>query len=147
MSLNAPVVPAIAWLFTPTKSRKEKLYITTKICKIYFCSWLGVFKITWCDKVCINCLQKIQLVDTTDYHDIIKVIWKTSDKIEQKTKITHCRNNSKIQSQNRRKKFDTLLCLMLCLYIYVRVLIHVIVLMFTIISCYLSVTPSPLYYK
>jgi hypothetical protein len=33
--------------------------------------------------------------------------------------------------------------LMLCLYIHVRVLIHVIVLMFTIISCCLLVTPSP----
>jgi hypothetical protein len=30
------------------------------------------------------------------------------------------------------------MCLMLCLYIHVRVLIHVIVLMFTIISCCLS---------
>ena len=37
--------------------------------------------------------------------------------------------------------------LMLCLYIHVRVLIHFIVLMFTIISCYLSVTPSPLHYN
>jgi len=36
---------------------------------------------------------------------------------------------------------------MLYLYIHVRVLIHVIVLMFTIISCCLSVTPSPLYYE
>jgi hypothetical protein len=32
------------------------------------------------------------------------------------------------------------MCLILCLYIHVRVLIHVIVLMFTIISCFLSVT-------
>jgi hypothetical protein len=40
------------------------------------------------------------------------------------------------------------MCLMLCLYIHVRVLIHIIVLMFTIISCCLSVTPSqPLYYR
>jgi hypothetical protein len=31
--------------------------------------------------------------------------------------------------------------------IHVRVLIHVIVLIFTINSCCLSVTPSPLYYK
>ena len=37
------------------------------------------------------------------------------------------------------------MCLMLCLYIHVRVLIHVIVFMFTIISCCLSLTPSPLY--
>ena len=35
----------------------------------------------------------------------------------------------------------------MCLYIHVRVLIHFIVLMFTIISCYLSVTPSPLHYN
>ena len=34
------------------------------------------------------------------------------------------------------------MCLMLCLYINVRVLIHVIVLMLTIISCCLSVTPA-----
>jgi len=33
------------------------------------------------------------------------------------------------------------------LYIHVRVLTHVIVLMFTIISCCLSVSPSPLYSK
>ena len=37
------------------------------------------------------------------------------------------------------------MCLMLCLYIHVRVFTHVIVLMFTIISCCLSLTPSPLY--
>ena len=39
------------------------------------------------------------------------------------------------------------ICLMLCLYIHARVLIHDIVHMFTIISGCLSVTPSPRYYK